>query len=34
VIYHVLTKDELEALLKRAESMLKEEAAKESSGDI
>lgn len=32
--YHVLAKDELEALLKRAEAMLKEEAAKESSGDI
>jgi 20S proteasome subunit alpha 3 len=34
IIYHVLTKTELEDLLKRAESMLKEEAAKESSGDI
>jgi len=34
VVYHVLTKEELEALLKRAEDMLKAEAAKESAGDI
>lgn len=34
IIYHVLTKTELEELLKRAETMLKAEAAKESSGDI
>lgn len=34
IVYHVLTKTELEALIKRAETMLKEEAAKESSGDI
>jgi len=34
VVYHVLDKQEMEALLKKAEGMLKEEAAKESSGDI
>lgn len=34
IVYHVLTKTELEELLQRAEKMLKEEAAKESSGDI
>jgi len=34
VIYHVLEREELEALLKRADSMLKAEAEKESAGDI
>jgi hypothetical protein len=34
VIYHVLTKAELTDLLKRAESMLKEAAEKESASDI
>jgi len=34
VIYHVFTKSELTELLKKAESMLKEEAKKESAGDI
>jgi len=34
VVYHVLEREELEALLKRADSMLKAEAAKESAGDI
>ena len=37
VVYHVLTKGEIETLLKRAESMLKAEAAKQSAsggGDI
>ncbi len=39
VVYHVLTKGELEALLKRAESVLKEDEKKDdkdkpASGDI
>jgi len=35
VVYHVLTKTELEVLLKKAETMLKAEAAKESAtGDV
>jgi len=34
VEYHVFDKSELQALLKRAESMLKEEASKESGADI
>jgi len=34
VVYHVFTKPELEDLIKRADHILKAEAAKESSGDI
>lgn len=34
IIYHVLSKTELEELIKKADSMLKEEAKKETAGDI